>query len=203
MVVAAARRSPKSASLPPDRESDDELLARFRAGDERAFARLMRKHEGTVFNICLRMTSNRSDALDASQETFVTLYRRAHSFRGDAAFSTWLYRIAVNCSHDLLRKRGRSLPTEDIGDPEPERSPEDATAAQIDVARALARLPEEYRVAVVLHDIAGASHDEIATTLDVPVGTVKSRISRGRRALATILEPGPVARTSNPKDDRR
>ncbi|MFN2594349.1 MAG: RNA polymerase sigma factor [Actinomycetota bacterium] len=187
----------------PDNASDEDLLARFLAGDESAFTSLMHRYEDPVFKIALRMTSNRADALDATQDAFVALFRRAHSFRGDAAFSTWMYRIAVNSCHDLMRKRGRALPTEHVDDAAQTRSPEDATAAQIDVARALARLPEEYRVAVVLHDLAGATHDEIAATLGVAVGTVKSRISRGRRALAAILEPERAEPASNPEGTTR
>lgn len=186
-----------------DEERDEELLRRFVAGDERAFAVLMQRHEDAVFNIAMRMMSNRADALDATQETFVALFRRAHSFRGDAAFSTWLYRIAVNASHDLLRKRGRSIPSDELNEPALARSPEDASAAQIDVSRALAQLPQEYREAVVLHDIGGATHEEIATTLGIAVGTVKSRISRGRKALADILEPQRGGRTSNREDMTR
>ncbi len=163
----------------------------------------MRRHEDSVFNIAFRMTSNRTDALDATQDTFVTLYRRAASFRGDSAFTTWLYRIAINTCHDLLRRRNRALPTDHIEEPATTRSHEDPASAQVDVARALARIPEEYRVAVVMHDIGGATHEEIATTLGVAIGTVKSRISRGRRALAQILEPDRMGSTSNPEDTLR
>jgi RNA polymerase sigma-70 factor (ECF subfamily) len=186
--------------LAPEPERDEVLLARFLAGDEGSFTKLMKRHEDSVFKIALRMTSNRADALDATQDAFVTVFRRAHSFRGDAAFSTWLYRIAINACHDLLRKRARSVPARNIDETGSVRSPEDASTAQIDVARALAELPEEYRIAVVLHDIGGATHAEIAASLDIAVGTVKSRISRGRRALAAILEPQGVGPASNPED---
>lgn len=178
---------------------DPELLNRASEGDEEAFAELMQRHEDRVFSLALRMMNDRSDALDATQETFITVFRRAESFRGDSAFSTWLYRIAVNTCMDLLRKRSRSaLP----GAEEDESgasvasapSPEDTAVLRIDLARALRALQEDYREAVLLHDVGGVPYEEIAVLSGVAVGTVKSRISRGRRKLAELME--------QPGDDR-
>lgn len=180
-----------------DSTTDERLLRRFVSdGDERSFEELMRRHEGRVFAVALRMTGERADALDATQETFIAAFRQAPSFRGDSAFGTWLYRIAVNSCHDLMRKRKRwGDPHEDP--PElPSRSAgvDDAVALRLDVARALAALQPEYREAVALYDLGGIPYEEIARITGTNLGTVKSRISRGRRRLAEILElPGRAA----------
>lgn len=188
--------------MPPD---DRDLLERATQGDDGAFAELMQRHEDRVFSLALRMMGDRSDALDATQEAFITVFRRAGSFRGDAAFSTWLYRIAINTCKDMLRKRGRApLPageeeTETRRDPGP--SPEDVTALRIDLRRALLALSEDYREAVLLHDVAGVPYEEIAALSGVAVGTVKSRISRGRRKLAELMEQPRSGASSKDGDD--
>lgn len=175
-----------------DAGSDEDLLRSFVAGNESAFTELMRRHEDRIFTLAYRMTGDRSDALDATQDTFVTAFRQASSFRFDSAFGTWLYRVGINSCHDLLRKRKRwVLRSEDDGPEEPDRtSPgvEDSVTTRLDLTRALAQLPEEYREAVVMHDIGGVPYQEIARITDARIGTVKSRISRGRRRLAELLE---------------
>ncbi len=175
--------------MDPDRASDEELLRAYLSGDERAYPALMKRHEDRIFSLALRMTGDRSDALEATQETFIAAFRRAAKFRGEASFGTWLYRIGINCCKDVLRRRQRR--PEPVAEVDDTRSPdrvEDEVVGRIDVARALQALPEEYREAVTMHDIAGFAYDEIAQSLGVPVGTVKSRISRGRRRLAASLE---------------
>lgn len=172
---------------------DHDLLKDAVNGDDAAFAELMTRHEDRIFALALRMMGQRDDALDATQDAFVAAFRRAGSFRGDAAFSTWLYRIAINTCKDALRKKARTPSPERESDDEggradPTPSPEAAAVTRIDVARALAALPEDYREAVVLHDLAGVSYEDIATATGVAVGTVKSRISRGRRKLARSME---------------
>lgn len=179
--------------MDPESASDADLLRRAVDGrDERAFAELMARHEDKIFGLALRMMGDRADALDATQETFIAAYRRASSFRGESAFSTWLYRIGINTCKDLLRKRGRAAtPVEenDEGDQGPHpRSVEEDAARRVDLTRALADLPNDYREAVVMHDIGGLPYDEIASITGVAIGTVKSRISRGRRRLAELLE---------------
>lgn len=178
----------------PEELPDEELLDRCTEGDADAFTVLMRRHEDRVFAIALRMTGSRSDALDASQEAFIAAYRRLGSFRRDAAFSTWMYRIAVNAAHDLLRRRKRNL-TDELSDREvsgPSASVEDTAGLRIDIARALGELQDEHREAVLLHDLGGVPYEEIAALTGVALGTVKSRISRARRKLAELLEPeGP------------
>lgn len=186
-----------------DRQRDTELVQAFVDGDQRAFDELMRRHEDRVFAVCLRVMGDREQALDASQETFVTLYRKAHLYKEEAAFSTWLYRVAVNTCYDQHRRRARQR-TEAI----PEgMEPADPTAGDAfesvelrpDLEAALASIPIDFRTAVILSDLEGMPLQEIATLLDVPVGTVKSRIFRGRRQLAEALgnRTGLAPRPSN------
>lgn len=170
---------------------DAALLARVVDGDKEAFTILMRRHEDRVFAVCLRLMGSRSAALDASQETFLTLYRKAGQYRGTAAVGTWLHRIAVNTCYDLLRKEKRR-PTEPMPD---YFEPHDATAQdpytsvelRPSIEQALAGLSPEFRSAVVLADVHGLSLPEVAETLEIPVGTVKSRLFRARRQLAAKL----------------
>lgn len=174
-----------------DAGSDDDLVRSFLQGNQTSFAELMTRHEERIFTLAFRMTGNRADALDATQEAFVSAFRQAHRFRFDSAFGTWLYRIAMNACHDLLRKRNRWSGTEDNQDErQDDRSSrfDEQVTARIDVADALAELPKEYMEAVVMHDIGGIPYEEIALLTDTQIGTVKSRISRGRRRLAELLE---------------
>lgn len=176
----------------PEELPDGELLDRCARGDGDAFRVLMQRHEDRVFSIALRLTGSRADALDATQEAFIAAYKRLGSFRRDAAFSTWMYRIAVNASHDLLRRRKRTAADElnDDSDTRSQRgSVEDTAGLRTDLARALAQLPDEHREAVLLHDLGGVPYEEIATLTGVALGTVKSRISRARGRLAQLLEP--------------
>jgi len=169
--------------------SDEELLGRFVEGTKDAFAVLMRRHEDRVFGIALRMTGDRGDALDATQDAFIHAFRRARSFRGDAAFGTWLYRIAINSCHDVLRRRARApIPKEDLPEEPTGGGDDERAAARIDLSAALALLQEDYRTAVVMHDLGGIPYEQIAHETGVSIGTVKSRISRGRRRLAALLE---------------
>lgn len=174
-----------------DPRSDEDLLRSFLDGDQTSFAELMTRHEDRIFGLAFRMTGNRSDALDATQEAFISAFRQAHRFRFDSAFGTWLYRIATNACHDLLRKRSRWSSSDDDQDERQDgrSSPfDEQVAARIDVTKALAELPQEYMEAVVMHDIGGIAYEEIARRTDSQIGTVKSRISRGRRRLAEALE---------------
>jgi RNA polymerase sigma-70 factor, ECF subfamily len=180
--------------------SDEDLVESFVKGDEGAFAELMKRHEDRIFVMAYRITGDRGDALDATQEAFVSLFRKARSFRGDSAFGTWFYRIGMNASYDVLRRRRRAPePREEI---EPEQSAfgattmEEAIGMRSEIGTALARLPRDYREAVVMHDLGGISYDEIANITGVSLGTVKSRISRGRKRLAELLEPSYGTGTS-------
>lgn len=180
--------------------TDEELLKGWLQGREEAFTELVRRHEDRIFSQALRMTGNRPDALDATQDTFLTAARRAASFRGEASFGTWLYRIGINACHDVMRKRKgwESLeadPAEAAPATPTPRGFDEGVVLQVDLARALAALPPAYREAVVMHDLGDLPYDAIARLTGVGIGTVKSRISRGRRRLAELLEqpstPGP------------
>ncbi len=170
---------------------DAELLARVVAGDHEAFNDIMLRHEDRVFSVCLRIMGNREQALDATQETFLTTFRKAGQFKGDSALGTWIYRIAVNTCYDQLRKqkRRRTDPIPEHIDPA-DYSAEDAVdsaALRPELQRALAALPPDFRSAVVLSDVEGMGLPDIAEVLEIPVGTVKSRVFRGRRLLAQEL----------------
>ena len=175
-----------------DRASrDEELVRRYLTGDAAAFEELMRAHEDRVFSVCLRMLRDRDAALDATQETFLSVFRKADRFSGRSAFSTWLYRVAVNTCYDALRRTRRrpTAPLPEHTDP-PDLSTDDAIAAadvRPSIEAALAELPVEFRAAVVLSDLEGLPLQEVGDLLGVPVGTVKSRVFRGRRLLADAL----------------
>ncbi len=184
---------------------DDLLLRRARGGDPTAFGALVELHQTRIYAVCLRILADPEDARDAAQDAFMTAFRKLEQFRGDAAFGTWLHRIAVNACYDSLRraKRQPMLHRADhnderaLDDAPPTPDPADEIAGTIDVARALALIPEDFRVVLVLADIEDLPYEEIARVLDVPVGTVKSRVHRGRVALARALaEPEGVPEAS-------
>jgi RNA polymerase sigma-70 factor (ECF subfamily) len=173
-----------------DEAPDRELVRRSVEGDRFAFASLIRRHERRVFNLAYRILGREEDARDATQDAFLTATRKLASFRGDAAFTTWMHRVTVNACYDILRKRKREpsleLPEDvETGDRQPDHA--EATATAVDVQRALLAVPIEFRTPLVMHDIQDLAYEEIAGILGVPVGTVKSRIHRGRVALARAL----------------
>ncbi len=174
--------------------SDDDLVRRVQEGQEEAFAQLMRRHERRVYNLAYRMLGNMEEARDAAQETFLSCFRNLEKFRGDAAFSTWLHRIAANVCFDSLRKRSKG-PVEAIRFHEPAPAPDhgDQAAISIDVQRALLAVSPEFRAVLVMHEIQDVPVDEVASALDLPVGTVKSRLHRGRVALGRALAGEPDA----------
>lgn len=190
-----------SAGPPNSRVSDETLLQEFLGGQESAFTELVERHEDRLFALALKMTGNRTDALDAVQDTFLLCFRQASKFRGESAFGTWLYQIGINACRDLLRKRKR-LPEPEDELPEPQgREPagvpvEDLVANRLDLKSALGRLNDDYREAVCLHDIGGVPYEEIASITGVSIGTVKSRISRGRKRLGELLEQQSIPGTS-------
>lgn len=195
----------------------DEQLVRLAAkGDADAFALLVRRYENKVYSLALRICSHPEDAADAAQEAFVSAWRGLASFRGEAGFSTWLYRLAVNAAVDCTRRnRNRrsqaSLDGADWG-PEPvDRSPgpqERAEGAELRaaVAEGLRRLSDDHRQILVLRELRQLSYEEIASVLGLDLGTVKSRISRARAALRKILrEDGNLSGylPSNPTEQGR
>ncbi|HMB55157.1 MAG TPA: sigma-70 family RNA polymerase sigma factor [Thermoanaerobaculia bacterium] len=181
-----------------DLDHDLEIVERHRLGDPEAFAEVFREHEETVYNVALRMSGDPFDAADLAQETFLRIYRHLAKFKGRSALKTWIYRVALNhCRSKLSRRR---LPMQPLlgpdGEterdlPDPARGPEERAVASDEgrrVMAALAELPVAFREAVVLRDLEGLSYEEIAEVLKVRIGTVRSRIARGRDKLRTVLE---------------
>lgn len=168
---------------------DDELVAAARAGDRRALERLLDRHAQRVYALCRRVLSNPDDALDATQEALIAIARGITRFDGRSAFTTWMYRVATNAALDEGRRSSRRpIPTETLAEPVASGSSVDERVATgIDVEAALATVPEEFRTAIVLRDACDLDYSEIAEILGVPIGTVRSRISRGRKALAAAL----------------
>jgi RNA polymerase sigma-70 factor (ECF subfamily) len=170
---------------------DEELVRRAVGGEISAFGVLVERHERRVYNLALRMTGSEDDARDATQDAFLTALRKLSSFRGDAAFTTWLHRVTVNACYDLLRRRARSpvLDHDEGSGPEPAASPDlaDDVDLSVDVRRALMEVPEDYRVVMLLRDVHDLPYEEVASIVGVPVGTVKSRLHRGRVALARVM----------------
>ncbi|MEO8293024.1 MAG: sigma-70 family RNA polymerase sigma factor [Actinomycetota bacterium] len=175
-------------------DPDDLLVRRAADGDQAAFTELVHRHERRVFAVTMRMLGREEDALDATQDAFLTVFRKIGQFRGESAFSTWLHRIAVNACYDILRKKARQpalhLATEDDR-PRQEGPPvadhAGAVAGELDVARALLEVPEDFRAVLVLADVHDLVYEEIAAILQIPTGTVKSRLHRGRLALARAM----------------
>jgi RNA polymerase sigma-70 factor (ECF subfamily) len=186
-------------------DTDRELVTAANEGDRAALEVLLRRHYDRVHALCRRMAGNDADALDATQEALIAVVRGLPRFDGRAAFTTWMYRVATNACLDELRRRRRRP---DPADPDVAAlSDERATQADQQVVDrlvlddALDKLPEEFRSAVVLRDVVGLDYAEIASVLDIRPGTVRSRIARGRAALArSVGNPtvDPVVPTESP-----
>jgi len=168
---------------------DEQLATDAAAGGRAALEVLLDRHADRIHAVCRRVVANPDDALDATQEAMIAVARGIGRYDGRAAFTTWLYRVATNAALDeLRRKKRRPQPVETLPEPAAVASGiESQVSARLDVDRALAQIPEEFRVAVVLRDLCDLDYAEIAETLDVPPGTVRSRIARGRAALAEQL----------------
>jgi RNA polymerase sigma-70 factor (ECF subfamily) len=192
----------------PATDDDQQLVAAAQAGDARALDALLRRHYDKVHAICRRIAGSARDADDAAQEAMIGIVRGLPRFDGRSQFSTWIYRIATNAALDELRRRKRrpalALVSDEgeaaeIADPRAERTVE-AAVERMRIDAALDALGDEFRTAVVLRDVADLDYAEIAEVLGVPVGTVKSRIARGRSQLAATLgnRPGPAGRPTGP-----
>jgi len=176
---------------------EKELIQRAGRGDAYAFEQLMTAHESRMYAVALRMCGNREDAQDCLQEAMLRVYRSLTGFKGQSSFSTWVYRITMNsCLDELRRRKSRSAASldamlengfapSDEGDT-PEESSLRSEQKRV-IEKAIARLPEDMRSAIILRDIQGCSYDEIAKALGANVGTIKSRISRGREKLRAAL----------------
>ena len=174
-----------------DPRTDAQLLAAHVQGETDAFGVLFSRHRDRLWAVALRTSGSPDDAADALQDAMVAAFRRAGSFRGEAAVTTWLHRIVVNACLDQHRRR-KSRPTttwiETLHEREHDHDDVANRELQIELERALSELPDEQRAAIVLVDVQGYSVDDAATILECPTGTVKSRCSRGRAKLAKRLE---------------
>ncbi|HEX9258292.1 MAG TPA: RNA polymerase sigma factor [Acidimicrobiales bacterium] len=170
---------------------EEALLAAARAGDRAALDRLLRAHYDRIHAVCRRITGSETDADDAAQNALIAIVRALPRFDGRSAFSSWVYRIATNASLDELRRRKRrplaAATDEPLESGSHDERFETRLAERLSVDEALATLPEEFRVAVVLRDLVDMDYAEIAESLQIPPGTVRSRIARGRSLLARAL----------------
>jgi RNA polymerase sigma-70 factor, ECF subfamily len=181
--------------VPGDERADDAIARLAAGGDAQALDELLRRHTGLIHGVCRRVLGNADDALDATQEALLSIARKISSFDGRSRFSTWCYRVATNAALDEVRRRHRrpqpleSLP-ETVSDGV---RIDDFVVDRLSVDAALAELGPEFRAAVALRDLIGMDYAEIGEVLGVPPGTVRSRISRGRAALADLLgnQPAP------------
>jgi RNA polymerase sigma-70 factor (ECF subfamily) len=187
-----------------DRDVDQELVARAQAGDKQAFDLLVSKYQRKLGRLLARFIRDPAEVEDVAQEAFVKAYRALPSFRGDSAFYTWLYRIGINTAKNYLVAMGRRAPTttgfdsddaegfedgdqlRDINTPESVLASKEIAAT---VQKAMEDLPEDLRTAIELREIEGLSYEEIATIMNCPIGTVRSRIFRAREAIAAQLRP--------------
>ena len=199
---AGLRPATRSRTLDPGERTDAELLAAHCAGDPDAFGELFRRHRDRMWAVALRTCGDREMAADAVQDGFLAAFRRADSFRGDAAVTTWLHRIVVNACLDRLRRRRPTSPLPEYESLEfaDSRDAHSSTESALDVRAALARLPEGQRLALVLVDMHGLGVAEAAQVLGVAEGTVKSRCARGRAALAELLGIAGDRRTGTERD---
>ena len=191
--------------------SDADLVEAARDGDAAALDTLLRRHHPRLLVLCRRLTGDPTDAEDACQEVLITLARGLRRFDGRSAFTTWAYRVATNTCLDELRRR-RRRPVPGLGPAEeavaaagpPTGDPGDGVAARLDVDTALGAIAPDFRAAVVLRDLCQLSYEEIAEVLDVPPGTVRSRIARGRAALLPLLSDSPFGHgAGNPEPPGR
>ena len=187
-----------------ERDVDAELVARVQAGDKQAFDLLVLKYQRKIMRLLSRMIRDQAEVEDVAQEAFIKAYRALPQFRGDSAFYTWLYRIAINTARNWLSSNSRRPSTPSSYEHEdgetfnemdnltdnttPESELASRQIAQT-VNKAIEDLPEDLRTAIVLREIEGMSYEDIAQSMNCPIGTVRSRIFRAREAIATKLRP--------------
>ncbi|MFI4968220.1 MAG: RNA polymerase sigma factor RpoE [Gammaproteobacteria bacterium] len=188
---------------PGKADADQVLVRRVQRGDKAAFDVLVRKYQHKIVKLVTRYVHDGSEALDVSQEAFIKAYRAIHGFRGDSAFYTWLYRIAINTAKNHLVAEGRRPLEHGMDLQDPEQYEVQARLKDVDtperllltdeiqrtVETAIADLPEDLRTAIVLRELEGMSYEQIAETMGCPVGTVRSRIFRAREAIDEKLKP--------------
>ena len=185
------------------KQTDLELVRRVQAGDKKAFDVLVLKYQQKVVNLVNRYMHDQDLSMDVAQEAFIKAYRGLKNFRGDSAFYTWLYRIAINTAKNHLVSKARRMPATDIDAQEAEQyegadglrhvdSPEhEVLKDEIHrtINAAIGALPDDLRTAITLRELEGLSYEEIATTMDCPIGTVRSRIFRARESIEKELKP--------------
>ncbi|MBT3011889.1 MAG: RNA polymerase sigma factor RpoE [Candidatus Thiodiazotropha endolucinida] len=186
-----------------ERLIDQELVARVQQGDKKAFDLLVLKYQQKITNLISRYIRDPHEVLDVTQEAFIKAYRAMPKFRGDSAFYTWLYRIAINTAKNYLVAQGRRPPSDDVEAEVAEQmdvgtrlketgTPENHVLTEeisMTVQKAIDDLPEDLRTAIVLRELEGMSYEEIANAMSCPVGTVRSRIFRAREAIDKKLRP--------------
>jgi RNA polymerase sigma-70 factor (ECF subfamily) len=182
---------------------DTELVERARQGERRAFDLLVLRYQQKVVNLVARYVRDPSEALDVTQEVFIKAYRALHGFRGDSAFYTWLYRIAINTAKNVLVAQSRRPPGDDLEAETAEQrdlgsrlkdyaTPEHVLLSEeiaVTIKKAVDDLPEDLRTAITLRELEGMSYEEIAEAMSCPIGTVRSRIFRAREAIDKRLKP--------------
>ncbi|MCY7296610.1 RNA polymerase sigma factor RpoE [Alteromonas sp. a30] len=183
--------------------TDQQIVEKVQAGDKDAFGLLVSKYQHKVVHIVSRYVKHSGDVADVTQESFIKAYRALANFRGESAFYTWLYRIAVNTAKNYLTSQSRKAPTNDVdaeeadfydgSDSLKENSTPERILLSDEINRLLfatvEKLPEDLRMAITLREMEGMSYEEIASVMDCPVGTVRSRIFRAREAIDKVIEP--------------
>ena len=186
-----------------EKVTDKALIERVKNGEKAAYDLLVLKYQQRIINLVSRFVRNHSDALDVTQEAFIKAYRALPNFRGDSAFYTWLYRIAVNTAKNHLAVQNRKPSQSDYDVSEIEQIEENSALKeqatpenlllkdelQATVLKAIEELPEDLRSAIMLREIEGLSYEEIATVMECPIGTVRSRIFRAREAIDNAMSP--------------
>ncbi|MGD8783022.1 MAG: RNA polymerase sigma factor RpoE [Thioalkalispiraceae bacterium] len=186
-----------------ERQNDQKLVERVQSGDKRAFDLLVIKYQSRIVNVISRYLHDPVEAMDLAQEAFIKAYRALPNFRGDSAFYTWLYRIAINTAKNYLVAQSRRPPSDDVEATEAEQyegpsalkensTPESMMLRdeiQNVIFSAIEALPEDLRTAITLRELEDMSYEEIAEAMDCPIGTVRSRIFRAREAIDAKLKP--------------
>lgn len=201
-IISQCREEVESVRM-SEAQVDQLLVERVQKGDKHAFDLLINKYQHRIVSLVARYVNDHAEALDVAQEAFIKAYRALGNFRGDSAFYTWLYRIAINTAKNWLVAQKRRPPASDIDAVEAEQYDSDSRLKdkgtpenellreeiRQTIYRSIAELPEDLRTAIVLREMEGMSYEEIATTMECPIGTVRSRIFRAREAIDEQLRP--------------